>query len=138
MRIAHNVAMTTIAPEVGMTLPMTMVYDTDEPYAITLNFGADSPVTWMIGLDLISDGIMDSAGDGDVVIARIDTEVYMTLKSPDQPMCVLTCGYESLSRFVITAKELSVPHTIAADGTIPAQRNVDIDAELQAILSGGH
>ncbi len=53
----------------GMTtpLPAALVYDTSDPYAVTVRFGTGSTtVSWTFGRDLLNGGLTEPTGDGDV------------------------------------------------------------------------
>jgi hypothetical protein len=53
----------------GMTtpIPASLAYDTSDPYAVTVCFGAgEHTVAWTFGRDLLSGGLVEPTGDGDV------------------------------------------------------------------------
>lgn len=53
----------------GMTtpLPASLRYDTSDPYAVNVCFGAgENTVAWTFARDLLSAGLVDPTGDGDV------------------------------------------------------------------------
>jgi hypothetical protein len=53
----------------GMTtpLPAALVYDTSDPYAVSVRFGTGATaVSWTFARDLLSGGLCEPTGDGDV------------------------------------------------------------------------
>ncbi|MFN8147488.1 MAG: SsgA family sporulation/cell division regulator [Candidatus Nanopelagicales bacterium] len=52
-----------------LQVPSTLVYAVDNPYAVTAVFRtADGDVTWVFGRDLLDDGLIEPAGEGDVTV----------------------------------------------------------------------
>jgi hypothetical protein len=50
-------------------VPSTLVYSEENPYAVTAVFRtADGDVTWVFGRDLLDDGLIEAAGEGDVTV----------------------------------------------------------------------
>ncbi len=51
----------------GMPLGAELSYDASDPYAVTAVFGTDAAaVRWTFARDLLSDGLVEPTGDGDV------------------------------------------------------------------------
>lgn len=73
----------------GGQLRVTMSYDPSDPFAVTATLHSDSgPVRWTFGRELLTDGVHEPAGDGDVVVwPALDHEgrsvVVIELHSPD-------------------------------------------------------
>jgi hypothetical protein len=50
-------------------VPSTLLYSPENPYAVTAVFRtADGDVTWVFGRDLLDDGLIEPAGEGDVTV----------------------------------------------------------------------
>ncbi|MGH3331534.1 MAG: SsgA family sporulation/cell division regulator [Nocardioidaceae bacterium] len=107
-------------------------YDPSDPYAVTTVFmTAHSRVTWTFGRDLLSDGLYEPSGDGDVhVWPCLDSEghavVIIELCSPDGEALVqaktgdLTAFVDRMSRAVRPGEE---------------SEHMNVDAAIAAILS---
>ncbi|MEV6877193.1 SsgA family sporulation/cell division regulator [Amycolatopsis sp. NPDC051128] len=67
-------------------MPAELEYDTRDPYAVAvvLHAGA-SDVRWLVGRDLLADGLLAPHGEGDVRIAPAadPAMIVMELSSPD-------------------------------------------------------
>ena len=54
-----------------LQVPSTLVYAVDNPYAVTAVFRtADGDVTWVFGRDLLDDGLIEPAGEGEHYLAH--------------------------------------------------------------------
>ncbi len=107
-------------------------YDARDPYAVTTVFmTGTSQVRWTFGRELLTDGLYEPAGDGDVhVWPCLDSEghavVIIELCSPDGEALVQArtgdlCGFvERMSKAVAPGTE---------------SEHVDIDAAIDAILA---
>ncbi len=52
-----------------LRVPSTLLYSPENPYAVTAVFRtADGDVTWVFGRDLLDDGLIEPAGEGDVTV----------------------------------------------------------------------
>ncbi|GJF33269.1 sporulation protein SsgA [Kitasatospora sp. NE20-6] len=78
--IAQSGAASIPAPVPGV-VPMVLRYDSDDPYAVVLEFpdpaadepgGGDAPVRWRVSRDLLLDGLAGPAGAGDIRLAPRD------------------------------------------------------------------
>ncbi|MDT8913806.1 SsgA family sporulation/cell division regulator [Amycolatopsis sp. PS_44_ISF1] len=61
-------------------------YDPSDPYAIAVGYHAGPGVVrWLFGRDLLADGLLAPAGDGDVRVrpAADDSRVIVELNAPD-------------------------------------------------------
>ena len=83
-------------------VPAELEYDSRDPYAVTvvLHAGAAS-VRWLFGRDLLADGLIAPAGDGDVRIspAADPSLVIVELTSPDGA-AVLEAPAKDLAAFL--------------------------------------
>ena len=107
-------------------------YDPRDPYAVTTVFMTGSTqVRWTFGRDLLTDGLFEPAGDGDVhVWPCLDSEghavVIIELCSPDGE-ALLQARTGDLSTFVDRMTKL------VAQGSESA--HVDVDAVIEAIFA---
>jgi hypothetical protein len=70
-----------------VTVPATLSYSVDEPYAVTTLFRtSDGDVAWVFGRDLLEDGMTSPVGEGDVAVwpstATGDRIICLSLASP--------------------------------------------------------
>ncbi len=109
-------------------------YDPRDPYAVTTVFMTGSTqVRWTFGRDLLTDGLFEPAGDGDVhVWPCLDSEghavVIIELCSPDGE-ALLQARTGDLSTFVERTTKLVAPGSESA--------HVDVDAAIEAIFAAG-
>ena len=107
-------------------------YSADDPYAVRLSFHPDdSPVCWDFGRDLLSGGLQEPTGDGDVhVWPCLDSAgrsvVIIELCSPDGEALVQT-RTDDLYSFVERMNAAVTPGTEAL--------LIDIDSAITAILA---
>jgi hypothetical protein len=107
-------------------------YDARDPYAVTTVFmTGTTQVRWTFGRELLTDGLYEPAGDGDVhVWPCLDSEghavVIIELCSPDGEALV-QARTGDLSAFVEKMNKAVPPGTESA--------LVDVDAAIDAILS---
>ena len=114
----------------SVDLPAVFAYDPSDPWAVTIIFGrSDDQVRWVIGRDLLLQGLTDPAGEGDVTLwPSIDDHgraaVVMELCSPGGRL-VTQLRTSELSQFL--------DRTLA---TVPVgTETVDLD-RLVAALTG--
>ncbi|MFD4986019.1 SsgA family sporulation/cell division regulator [Streptomyces sp. NPDC058374] len=75
-----------VSEELAFRIPVELRYETVDPYAVRLTFHlpGDAPVTWVFGRELLVDGVLDAAGDGDVRVSPVGQEatreVHITLQ----------------------------------------------------------
>ncbi|WP_369069480.1 SsgA family sporulation/cell division regulator [Kineococcus terrestris] len=74
----------------GLPVPASLHYGADDPYAIHAVFrGGDADVEWVFARDLLREGLVGPAGDGDVHVrpcsGSVDgrRRVLLRLSSPD-------------------------------------------------------
>jgi hypothetical protein len=107
-------------------------YDPRDPYAVTTVFiTGTTTVRWTFGRQLLSDGLYEPSGDGDVhVWPCLDSEgravVIIELCSPDGEALV-QARTGDLSTFVERMSQLVEPGTESA--------HVDVDAAIDAIFA---
>ncbi|MEU4668138.1 SsgA family sporulation/cell division regulator [Amycolatopsis sp. NPDC023774] len=77
-------------------------YDPSDPYAISVGYHAGPGVVrWLFGRDLLADGLIAPAGDGDVRVrpAADDARVVVELNAPDGS-AVLEAPADELADFL--------------------------------------
>ncbi|NUR08671.1 MAG: SsgA family sporulation/cell division regulator [Nocardioidaceae bacterium] len=76
-------------PTGGLRIGATLVYDPADPFAVSLVLdGGGTPVRWTFGRELLVRGVLEPAGEGDVVVfPALDVAgravVVVELSSPD-------------------------------------------------------
>ncbi|WP_431780533.1 SsgA family sporulation/cell division regulator [Streptomyces chumphonensis] len=133
-RVQAQVMMSFLASEeLSFRIPVELVYEPDDPYAVRFTFGlpGDEPVTWVFGRELLVDGVSRPAGEGDVHIAPVADESLADVHIR------LQVGPES------ALLRVSAPPLVAfldrTDRVVPLGQEpacADIDAELDRILAG--
>ena len=92
--VVHEVDLRLIAPgDEGLRLTATLRYQPSDPYAVEATFRAgDEAISWVLGRDLLSEGLTKVSGEGDVrVWPTVDLGesgehsrvVMLQLSSPD-------------------------------------------------------
>ena len=118
----------------GAATPMNaeLRYDARDPYAVTTVFmTSSSQVRWTFGRDLLTEGLYEPSGDGDVhVWPCLDSAgravVIIELCSPDGEALV-QARTGDLSTFVERMSQLVEPGTESA--------HIDVDAAIDAIFA---
>jgi len=87
--VSAELGLSLVVPEHGaVPLVASLDYCADDPYAIKMSFhvGADEPVEWIFGRELLAAGIEAPTGEGDVQVWPDDTEgadiLNIALSSP--------------------------------------------------------
>lgn len=83
------------APAVPVNVELT--YSSRDPYAVQASFrtGPESSVDWVFARDLLADGLMSSAGSGDVRVQPMPSDpskVELELMSPSGHALFTTCA----------------------------------------------
>ncbi|SOD89398.1 SsgA family sporulation/cell division regulator [Streptomyces sp. Ag109_G2-15] len=72
----------------SLSMCMNLRYEPADPYVVRADFftDADEPTEWVLGRDLLADGLRGSAGCGDIriwsAVSRGDQGMYIALGSP--------------------------------------------------------
>ncbi len=117
--------------ERGGQLPVSLVYDPEDPYAVALVFhAADGDVTWMVARELLVTGANSPVGDGDVMIwpaltTTLEEAMVIRLQAPSGRL-VLRLEMADLDDFLGRSLSL-VPW-----GTESA--HLDVDALVEDLL----
>jgi hypothetical protein len=114
----------------NIDLPASLTYDAHDPWAVTITFrGPHDEVSWVVGRDLLLQGVTDPAGEGDVLLwPSIDEDgraaVVIEFCSPDGRL-VTQLRTHDLYRF------LTRTLAIVPLGT----EEIDLDGLVEAILA---
>lgn len=126
MRVASRTVFDFVRPN-GATAPVEteLLYDADDPFAVTMNFHAGGAVaTWVMGRDLIAEGMTMAAGDGDVRLRPHAGQVLVLELISDRHVTVLRVPASTLRKFLDASYRL-VP---------PGSERFDADAFLSIVL----
>ncbi|QIY74398.1 SsgA family sporulation/cell division regulator [Streptomyces sp. RLB1-33] len=79
-----------VSHEMSLSMSMRLQYEPSDPYAVRAAFavvGSDETVEWIIGRDLLADGLEGPAGQGDICVwpaeEREVSDLYILLSPPD-------------------------------------------------------
>jgi hypothetical protein len=116
--------------ERSITVPATLSYAVDEPYAVTALFRtSDGDVAWVFGRDLLEDGMTAPAGDGDVAVWPSTSQgtriICLSLASPSGS-ALLEADLAAVQAF------LDESYRLVPLGQESAM--LDLDAELASLL----
>lgn len=124
-----------VSQEMSLSMTMSLRYEPSDPYALRVAFtvvGSDDTVDWIIGRDLLADGLKGPAGEGDIRVWPADEDdlgdVYILL-SPPAGTALLKAPAQEIKTF-LQETEAVVPR-----GAEP--RHFDLDALLAHFLAGG-
>lgn len=112
-------------------LQAALSYDAADPYAVAAAFDlGDTQVRWVLSRDLLSTGIFDPIGDGDVhawpcLDARGHAVTILELSSPDGA-ALLQARSEDLLGFLTSTASVVAPGA--------ESEHVDLEAELATLL----
>ncbi|MFE7616367.1 SsgA family sporulation/cell division regulator [Streptomyces sp. NPDC057496] len=116
-----------------VTVPAHLRYGSDDPYAVTFVFhtGTESPVTWTFARDLLADGLLRLAGDGDILLWPSGTGHHavlnVALSSP--------AGHARLAA-PLSAVTDWLTHTYQLVPAGHETDDLDVEAELFRLLHG--
>jgi hypothetical protein len=114
----------------GRPLSATLRYVADDPFAVEATFRAGpDAISWVLGRDLLNDGLLGESGEGDVRVWPIMEDgvrtVMLELTSPDG-RAVLSADAESLEGFLQRTYE-AVPLGYEGD-------HLDVEAAIAQLL----
>lgn len=116
----------------GHHLQSVLAYHHQDPFAVTMTFlTPDESLTWTFGRELLIEGLLRTAGDGDVCIAPAVSPngrqvVIITLSSPDGRL-MLQARKDQIAEFVDRSL-----------GVVPLgmeTHSLDIDALVDQLLN---
>ena len=114
-----------------MLLPSVLAWDSASPLEVRVTFGSDfrDTVKWIFARDLLAevtrDGGPETAGDGDVHVARRDGSLVLTLCTD--------------KRLVLRAEMLKVKAFLNRSFSYcqPGAEEIDVDSAISKLLDGG-
>lgn len=114
-------------------VPTELGYDAGDPFAVSLDFHTSEPgpVRWLFARDLLSRGLHEPSGDGDVHIwPCLDTAGRAVVMVE---LCSLVGGALVQIRTADVAAFVSRTHEVIRPGAEPD--HLDVDALLAALLA---
>ncbi len=111
-------------------VPTVLSYDSSDPYALTMSFQLnDGPVPWTFSRELLSVGLTEPTGDGDVhVWPGMDDEGFATVS-------IELCSPHGNALVEVRTSEadgfVTRSHDLVAPGTESA--HLDVDALISSI-----
>jgi len=112
-------------------VPAELSYDPADPYAVTATFRSDEDaVAWTFSRDLLDEGLLAPAGDGDVAVWPCnddDGEVICIALSSPFGQALLEAQRHEVEAFIVRSFT-SVPRGTESD-------LIDIDAAIDYLLS---
>ncbi|WP_330303413.1 MULTISPECIES: SsgA family sporulation/cell division regulator [unclassified Streptomyces] len=121
-----------VSQEMSLPIRMRLRYELSDPYAVRVAFTvdeSDEAVEWIIGRDLLIDGLKGPVGEGDVQIwpagERDCGAVYIVLKPPSG-VALLEVPTQDIKRF------LRETETLVPSGS--ESEHIDSDALLRHLL----
>ena len=126
MRVASRTVFDFVRPG-GTTAPVEteLVYEAEDPFAVTMRFHSGGKVaTWIMGRDLLSEGLSMKAGDGDVRLRPLSSRVLLLELISDRHVTVFQLPWDTLRDFLDASYRL-VP---------PGSERFDADAFLSTVL----
>lgn len=121
-----------ISRDCSLSMCMCLQYEPTDPYVVRAVFfpHSDDPAEWVLGRDLLVDGLRGSAGDGDIriwsAVARGDQAMYIALGS-SAGTALLEVSVQDVKTFLESTEAL-VPQ-----GTESGR--IDWDVELANLLA---
>ncbi|WP_369251220.1 SsgA family sporulation/cell division regulator [Streptomyces sp. R41] len=116
-------------------MTMRLQYEPSDPYAVRAAFGvvgSDETVEWIIGRDLLADGLEGPAGEGDVRVWPAEeqdvSDFYILLNPPDG-----TALFKAPAREI--KKFLQETEALVPKGVEPGR--IDLDALLAHLIAEG-
>ncbi len=116
----------------GISLPVVMHYDTEDPYAVHATFrtGQGDGVSWVFARELLTTGVHRPAGDGDVRVwpswSAGAEVVFIGLTSPDGE-ALLQASSRELVDF------LGRSYALCPQGE--ELNHLDVDRAIEALLT---
>lgn len=130
--VTHEVDLRLVSPDdEGLLLTATLRYEPSDPYAVEATFRAvGESISWVLGRDLLSQGLLADSGEGDVrVWPTVDLRqpvVMIRLSSPDG-QALLAAGATDVRDFLRRTYQV-----------VPAGREheqLDVDAAIEQLLA---
>ncbi|MFJ5530276.1 SsgA family sporulation/cell division regulator [Streptomyces sp. NPDC093261] len=124
-----------VSDEMSLPMSLRLRYEPSDPYAVRAVFnavGSDETVEWIIGRDLLFDGLKGPVGEGDIRVwpavesDRCDLYILLT---PPGGTALIKAPAQEIKTF------LRETESVVPRGTEPA--HVDVDALLGHLLAEG-
>lgn len=122
-----------VSGDASVPVPVTLRYEAHDPYAVHATFetGAEEGVSWTFARELLAQGVLRAAGEGDVRVwpswrSGLDV-VYVALASPDGE-ALLEAPAAALVSF------LRRTYVVVPVGDESA--HLDLDSTVEALLAG--
>jgi hypothetical protein len=122
-----------VSHEMSFSASVTLQYEPSDPYAVRAAFtvvGSDGTVEWIIGRDLLADGLEGPVGEGDIRVwpaeERDVSDLYILL-NPPAGTALLKAPAQEIKAFLQEA-EVVVPR-----GAEPER--IDLDALLAHLIA---
>jgi len=135
--VVHEVDLKLVAPgDEGLRLTATLRYQPSDPYAVEATFRAgDEAISWVLGRDLLSEGLARVSGEGDVRVwptvdlgdRREQTRLVMLQLSSPDGRALLAAPAEDVGAFLAETYEVVAPGT---EG-----QHMDVDGVLERLLT---
>ncbi|MFD7947303.1 SsgA family sporulation/cell division regulator [Streptomyces sp. NPDC059744] len=125
-----------VSHEMSLSVSMRLQYESTDPHVVRAAFdvvGSDETVEWIIGRDLLADGLAGPAGEGDIHVWPVEEErdgsdLYILLNPPDGT-ALLKAPAREIKAF-LQETEAVVPKG-AESG------NIDLDTLLAHLIAEG-
>ncbi|MFE2970501.1 SsgA family sporulation/cell division regulator [Streptomyces sp. NPDC059340] len=124
-----------VSHEMSLSMSMRLQCEPSDPYAVRAAFavvGSDETVEWVIGRDLLADGLEGPAGEGDIRVwpaeERDVSDLYILLNPPDGT-ALLKAPAREIKTF-LQETEAVVPRGAEPD-------RIDSDALLAHLIAEG-
>ncbi|MGH8892313.1 MAG: SsgA family sporulation/cell division regulator [Actinomycetes bacterium] len=130
--LARELTMAVVRSGSPKLVPVSMRYDTADPYAVCADFpcGQGPRVSWVLARDLLWQGLNAPVGDGDVRVwpsgNADDAGVFISLRSPDGEALVHAANDEVVA-FLQASYRLCPPGTEA--------NYLDVDDDLRRLCT---
>lgn len=115
--------------EIYDKLPVTLVYEPTDPWAVRLEFeeDQDGPIAWTVARCLLSQGLVQPTGESDFRVSTEDGMVSITLSNRHGSV-----------RFCLDVEDIEafVDESFAAVPEGTEHRRIDMDAALAELLAG--
>ncbi|MGW7044126.1 SsgA family sporulation/cell division regulator [Streptomyces avermitilis] len=124
-----------VSHEMSLSMSMRLQYESSDPYSVRAAFtvvGSDETVQWIIGRDLLADGLEGPAGEGDIRVWPAEEhgvcDLYILL-NPPAGAALLKAPTQEIKAF-LQETEAVVPR-----GAEPG--HIDLDALLAHLVAEG-
>jgi hypothetical protein len=105
--------------------PLALSWSRTDPFAVTVTFPyTRGPVQWVVALSLLTEGVIVAAGEGDIEVRPLGTDVVIIAMRSPTGVAVLALPRASVERFLSMVDE-----------QVPPDVDTMIDVELRGILT---